>query len=48
EAYMSGNLCRCMTYGRIKQAIKDTASQTTDLVQIFDPKREAFIDQGVS
>jgi isoquinoline 1-oxidoreductase alpha subunit len=48
EVYMSGNLCRCMTYGRIKQAIKDTASQTTDVVQIFDPKREAFIDQGVS
>lgn len=47
-SYMSGNLCRCMTYGRIKQAIKDTASQTTDVVQIFDPKREDFTAQGVS
>lgn len=47
-SYMSGNLCRCMTYGRIKQAIKDTASQTTDVVQIFDPKREDFTAHGVS
>jgi isoquinoline 1-oxidoreductase alpha subunit len=45
EAYMSGNLCRCMTYARIKEAIQDVASQSDSVVQIYNPKREA---QGVS
>lgn len=48
ENYMSGNLCRCMTYSRIKDAIKDTARQSDSVVQIYDPKREAFDAQGVS
>lgn len=48
DSYMSGNLCRCMTYPRIKQAIKDTASQSTSVVKIYDPKRDAFTVQGVS
>lgn len=48
DSYMSGNLCRCMTYPRIKQAIKDTASQSASVVKIYDPKREAFNTQGVS
>jgi isoquinoline 1-oxidoreductase alpha subunit len=29
EAAMSGNLCRCMTYVRIKRAIKTAARETT-------------------
>jgi isoquinoline 1-oxidoreductase alpha subunit len=48
ESYMSGNLCRCMTYGRIKEAIKDTASKSSSVVQIYDPKRDDFTVQGVS
>ncbi|MFT6992768.1 MAG: isoquinoline 1-oxidoreductase alpha subunit [Paraglaciecola sp.] len=48
ESYMSGNLCRCMTYERIKEAIKDTASKSPSVVQIYDPKRDDFTVQGVS
>lgn len=48
DNYMSGNLCRCMTYPRIKQAIKDIASQSQSIVQVYDPKREAFTVAGVS
>ncbi|MGO4891680.1 (2Fe-2S)-binding protein [Flavobacterium sp. W21_SRS_FM6] len=29
DAVMSGNLCRCMTYVRIRQAIHDAAAATT-------------------
>lgn len=47
-AYMSGNLCRCMTYTRIKEAIKDVAKQSDSVVQIFNPKVEAKRTQGVS
>jgi xanthine dehydrogenase iron-sulfur cluster and FAD-binding subunit A len=45
---MSGNLCRCMTYERIKEAIKDTASKSPSVVQIYDPKRDDFTVHGVS
>lgn len=48
DNYMSGNLCRCMTYPRIKQAIRDTANQSDSIVQVYDPKREAFTVQGGS
>ena len=48
EAYMSGNLCRCMTYARIKEAIKDVAGQSDSVVQIYNPKLEAKPTQGVS
>lgn len=34
-AHMSGNLCRCMAYVRIKKAVKRAASAST--VQMFDP-----------
>lgn len=47
-SYMSGNLCRCMTYARIKAAIKDVATQSDSVVQIFNPKLEAKRTQGVS
>ena len=36
---MSGNICRCGTYPRIKQAIKEAAGQSTAGVQMFDPNR---------
>lgn len=36
---MSGNICRCGTYPRIKQAIKEAAAQKTAGVQMFDPNR---------
>ena len=36
---MSGNICRCGTYPRIKQAIKEAARQNTAGVQMFDPNR---------
>ena len=48
EAYMSGNLCRCMTYARIKDAIKDVATQSDAVVQIYNPKLESEQTQGVS
>ena len=35
---MQGNLCRCGTYPRIKQAIKAAAEQTA-AVQTFDPRQ---------
>jgi isoquinoline 1-oxidoreductase alpha subunit len=47
-AYMSGNLCRCMTYSRIKAAIQDVATQSDSVVQIYTPKTEAKRTQGVS
>ena len=37
---MSGNICRCGTYGRIRSAIHRAAelmSEQTDVVQHFDP-----------
>jgi isoquinoline 1-oxidoreductase alpha subunit len=40
-AYMSGNLCRCMTYSRIKAAIQDVATQSDSVVQIYNPKTKA-------
>jgi isoquinoline 1-oxidoreductase alpha subunit len=50
--YMSGNLCRCMSYIRIKKAIKQAASASAGTVEIFDPKRGSLsaqtADQGVS
>lgn len=48
EAYMSGNLCRCMTYARIKEAIKDVAGQSDSVVQIYNPKLDGQTTQGVS
>jgi isoquinoline 1-oxidoreductase alpha subunit len=47
-AYMSGNLCRCMTYSRIKAAIQDVATQSDSVVQIYTPKTEDKRTQGVS
>jgi len=51
--YMSGNLCRCMTYSRIKAAIQEVATQSDSVVQIYNPnkevqKTEAKRTQGVS
>lgn len=34
---MSGNICRCGTYPRIKQAIKKVANNRQASVEIFDP-----------
>jgi len=48
ETYMSGNLCRCMTYVRIKEAIKDVAMQSDSVVQIHNPKTETQSTQGVT
>lgn len=38
--HMSGNLCRCMAYSRIKKAIKKAANDSSG-VQIFDPVTES-------
>ena len=40
-AHMNGNLCRCMSYTRIKRAIKKVANSTAGTVQIFDPKADS-------
>jgi isoquinoline 1-oxidoreductase alpha subunit len=42
-AAMSGNLCRCGMYGRIRQAIKAVAEGS---VQVFDPRRDAEVQHG--
>jgi isoquinoline 1-oxidoreductase alpha subunit len=35
---MSGNICRCGTYPRIKQAIHNAAEQLNSGVAYFDPQ----------
>ncbi|WP_372750451.1 (2Fe-2S)-binding protein [Litorivivens sp.] len=42
--HMSGNLCRCMSYVRIKAAIKQVASQSNSTVEVYDPKRKAVLN----
>ncbi|NCP65443.1 MAG: (2Fe-2S)-binding protein [Paraglaciecola sp.] len=37
--YMSANLCRCMSYKRIKAAISSVAAKSTEVVQIYQPAR---------
>ena len=39
-AHMSANLCRCMAYSRIKDAIKTAAKNASGSVQLFDPKAD--------
>lgn len=41
--HMSGNLCRCMAYVRIKAAIKHTATQANGTVQVYDPDRQSVL-----
>jgi len=40
--HMSGNLCRCMAYKRIKSAITHVAGQSSSAVEIFDPNAQAI------
>ncbi|WP_299073479.1 (2Fe-2S)-binding protein [uncultured Paraglaciecola sp.] len=42
--HMNGNLCRCMSYKRIKDAIKDVSSASSSVVEIFDPQRENILE----
>ena len=35
--YMNGNLCRCMSYSRIKKAIATVANASAGIVQVYDP-----------
>ena len=44
NAAMSGNICRCGMYGRIRKAIKRAAGES--VVGVFDPKANA--PQGAS
>ncbi|MFT4768132.1 MAG: isoquinoline 1-oxidoreductase alpha subunit [Glaciecola sp.] len=37
DAAMSGNVCRCGMYPRIRSAVKLAAAQTASAVQTFDP-----------
>jgi isoquinoline 1-oxidoreductase alpha subunit len=37
DAAMSGNVCRCGMYSRIRSAVKLAAAQTGSVVQTFDP-----------
>lgn len=37
EAHMNGNLCRCMSYIRIKRAIKKAAASQPGTVSIYEP-----------
>ena len=39
-AHMNGNLCRCMSYTRIKRAISKAAASQSGVVAIYDPARE--------
>lgn len=40
DSAMSGNICRCGTYSRIKQAIHDAADALQTGAVLFDPKAE--------
>jgi isoquinoline 1-oxidoreductase alpha subunit len=41
NAYMSGNICRCGTYPRIRKAIKRAAAEMAeDTVATWEPSRE--------
>ncbi len=42
DNFMSGNICRCGTYSRIRQAIHSAADATRSGVVLFDPQH----DQG--
>jgi isoquinoline 1-oxidoreductase alpha subunit len=44
--YMTGNLCRCMSYKRIKEAIKQVSSASASVVEIYDPKRESILENS--
>jgi isoquinoline 1-oxidoreductase alpha subunit len=50
--HMTGNLCRCMSYKRIKDAIKQVSSASAKVVEIYDPKRKSILEnsneQGVA
>lgn len=37
DSFMSGNVCRCGTYPRIKQAIHAAAEAQKNRVVLFDP-----------
>lgn len=41
DSAMSGNVCRCGMYSRIRSAVKLAASQATAIVQTFDPTVDA-------
>jgi len=41
--HMSGNLCRCMSYKRIKAAISEVSMASASVVEIYDPKRESIL-----
>lgn len=41
---MSGNICRCGTYPRIKQAIHDAAQAMQAGVVLFDPKADLEVE----
>jgi isoquinoline 1-oxidoreductase alpha subunit len=49
--HMTGNLCRCMSYKRIKAAIKQVSSASARVVEIYDPKRDSILqnnnEQGI-
>lgn len=44
DTAMSGNICRCGTYSRIKQAIHEAAGAMQSGVVLFDPKAEQEIE----
>ena len=44
--HMTGNLCRCMSYKRIKEAIKQVSSASASVVEIYDPKRESILENN--
>lgn len=46
ENFMSGNICRCGTYPRIKEAIHLAAKKLNNTVQIFDPTTELESKNG--
>ena len=41
DAAMSGNVCRCGMYSRIRRAIKHAAGASNDVVMTFDPATDA-------
>ena len=44
--HMTGNLCRCMSYKRIKEAIKQVSLASASVVEIYEPKREGILQNN--
>jgi isoquinoline 1-oxidoreductase alpha subunit len=48
DAAMAGNICRCGTYVRIREAIKRAAADQPPLVRKYDAREQANLPRNVA